>query len=198
MILPWNRCRTETRIELESVGSRQKLANSESNEPLLGAWQTGHSFGSTKQLWQVKCPQLVNEPGTISSPAPQTCLKQFWRKSETNHVPMTKKKDMKEYVPGTNTRESFQADFDLSWVLMAHDFKLQRGARTSMTSSAGVTPCIRIFSCTGFSQFRRVRYKPLPWARKKLAHLSAVANGVPALLGWMTWRCDRGNFTHTV
>ena len=92
MILPWNRCRTETRIESKSVGSRQKLANSESNEPLLGAWQTGHSFGSTKQLWQVKCPQLVNEPGTISSPAPQTCLKQFWRKSETNHVPMTKKK----------------------------------------------------------------------------------------------------------
>ena len=125
---------------------------------------------------------------------PKAILEKEWDKPRTND----KKKDMKEYVPGTNTRESFQADFDLSWVLMAHDFKLQRGARTSMTSSAGVTPCIRIFSCTGFSQFRRVRYKPLPWARKKLAHLSAVANGVPALLGWMTWRCDRGNFTHTV
>ena len=116
MILPWNRCCTGSAIESKSFGSRKQLPKSEINEPLFGAWQTGHSSELTKQLWQVKCPQLVNEPGTISSPAPQTCLKHIWRKSETNHVPMTKKIKMKDYVPGTNTTFSKESSlFLLPW-----------------------------------------------------------------------------------
>ena len=72
LALPWNRWRTESGIESKSSGTSKKLPNTESKDPLFGAWQTGHSLEFTKQLWQEKCPQFVNEPGTLSPPGPQT------------------------------------------------------------------------------------------------------------------------------
>ena len=82
LIAPWNKWSTESGIESKSSGTNTKLPNTESNEPLFGAWQTGHSFGFTKQLWQEKCPQFVNEPGTFSPPGPQTRWSQIYETTQ--------------------------------------------------------------------------------------------------------------------
>ena len=87
--MPWKRWSTESGIDSKSSGIRRKLPKTESNEPLLGAWQTGHSFEFTKQLWQEKCPQLVNEPGTMSPPGPQTRCSQIWAAIEANRISIT-------------------------------------------------------------------------------------------------------------
>ncbi len=120
MILPWNRCSTESGIESQSSGMSKKLPNTESNEPLFGAWQTGHSLELTKQLWQEKCPQLVNEPGTISPPGPQTRCSHIWGKSETNRFPVTQKNGRRHsWHQYEGIISDWFLDFELSWVLMA-------------------------------------------------------------------------------